>query len=160
MMRPFLIAATAAAAVLSSPAAFAEETGGTAVEAKAMLEKAVVALKENKTKALSLFNNGVGAFTERDLYVFCNKLSTGEIVAIGNPNAKNLLGQDIRTIKDATGKSFGKDLYAAELKPAGQISVVTYVFPKTGADTTPVPKVSLVTRAAVDLGCGVGYYKF
>jgi hypothetical protein len=160
MMRPFLIAAAAAAAVLSSPAAFAEETGGTAVEAKAMLEKAVVALKENKTKALSLFNNGVGAFTERDLYVFCNKLSTGEIVAIGNPNAKNLLGQDIRTIKDATGKNFGKDLYAGELKPAGQITLVTYVFPKTGADTTPVPKVSLVTRAAVDLGCGVGYYKF
>ena len=160
MIRPFLIAAAAAAAVLSSPAAFAEETGGTAVEAKAMLEKAVIALKENKTKALSLFNNGVGAFTERDLYVFCNKLSTGEIVAIGNPNAKNLLGQDIRTVKDATGKNFGKDLYAAELKPEGQITPVTYVFPKTGADTTPVPKVSLVTRAAVDLGCGVGYYKY
>jgi hypothetical protein len=29
---------------------------------------------------------------------------------------------------------------------------------KTGADKTPVAKVSLVTRVG-DLGCGVGYYK-
>lgn len=159
MTRPFLIAAASAAFVMSSSASFAEKTGGTPSEAKAMLEKAVVAVKENKTKALSLFNNGVGAFTERDLYVFCNKLTDGEIVAVGNPNGKNLIGIDIRTIKDAAGKNFGHDIFAAELKPEGQITEVTYLFPKTGSDTTPVPKVSFVTKVG-DLGCGVGYYDY
>ena len=32
------------------------------------------------------------------------------------------------------------------------------MFPKAGADKTPVPKVSFVAAVA-DLGCGVGYYK-
>jgi hypothetical protein len=35
---------------------------------------------------------------------------------------------------------------------------VSYVFPKPGADTTPVPKTAFITKAG-DLGCGVGYYK-
>ena len=33
------------------------------------------------------------------------------------------------------------------------------MFPRPGADKTPVQKVSLVTRVSDDLGCGVGYYK-
>jgi hypothetical protein len=32
------------------------------------------------------------------------------------------------------------------------------VYPKPGADKTPVAKASFVTRVG-DLGCGVGYYK-
>jgi hypothetical protein len=32
------------------------------------------------------------------------------------------------------------------------------MFPKPGADTTLVAKISLVSRVG-DLGCGVGYYK-
>jgi hypothetical protein len=48
--------------------------------------------------------------------------------------------------------------YAAAQKPEGQITEVSYMFAKPGADTKPVPKVSFVTRAG-DLGCGVGYYK-
>jgi hypothetical protein len=33
------------------------------------------------------------------------------------------------------------------------------MFPRPGADKTPVQKVSFVTKASADLGCGVGYYK-
>jgi hypothetical protein len=33
------------------------------------------------------------------------------------------------------------------------------MFPRLGADTTPVQKISFVTKASADLGCGVGYYK-
>jgi hypothetical protein len=43
-------------------------------------------------------------------------------------------------------------------KPEGQMTEVSYMFPKPGADKTPVPKVTFVTRVG-DLGCGVGYYK-
>ena len=80
------------------------------------------------------------------------------VLAIGNPNAKQLIGQDLRTFKDPTGKEFGKEQYAAAQKPEGQITEVTYLFPKPGTDPKPVPKVAFVTRAG-DLGCGVGYYK-
>ena len=44
-------------------------------------------------------------------------------------------------------------------KPEGQITEVSYMFPRPGADKTPVAKASLVTRVGDDLGCGVGYYK-
>jgi hypothetical protein len=105
-----------------------------------------------------MFNKGESGFLDRDLYVFCQNVSDGTSVAIGNPNAKQLLGTDARTLKDATGKPFGAELYAAMQKPEGEITEVSYMFPRPGADKTPVPKVSLVTKIG-DIGCGVGYYK-
>jgi hypothetical protein len=122
-----------------------------------MLLKAVAAVKADKTKALDMFNKQEGGFLDRDLYVFCDNVGDGKVVAIGNPNAK-ILGQDARTLKDATGYVFGVDLYAAGQKPEGQITEVSYLFPKPGADPKPAPKVSLVTRVG-DIYCGVGYYK-
>ena len=158
MIRSFLIAAASAAVVMSSSATFAQQAGGTAAEAKAMLAKAVAAVKENETKALEQCNNGQAGFLDRDLYVFCNKLTDGQFVAMGNPNGKANLGKDVRTLKDAAGTNFGQDIFAGEQKPEGVITEVSYVYPKPGADKTPVPKISLVTKAG-DLGCGVGYYK-
>jgi hypothetical protein len=54
---------------------------GTAEEAKAMLEKAVSAVKEDKAKALDMFNNGEGGFKDRDLYVACANASDGAVTA-------------------------------------------------------------------------------
>ena len=158
MLRTSMIAAVSAAVLMFSSTAFAQQTSGTADEAKAMLMKAVAAVKADKAKALDMFNKGEGGFLDRDLYVFCTNLSDAKLVAIGNPNAKQLLGTDGRTTKDSTGKVFGAEVYAAMQKPEGQISEVSYVWPKPGADKTPVPKVSLVTNIG-DIGCGVGYYK-
>jgi hypothetical protein len=158
MFRTLTIAAVSAASLLLSPAAFAQQTGGTADEAKAMLMKAVAAVKADKAKALDMFNKGEGGFLDRDLYVFCGNISDGKQVANGNPNAKQLLGTDVRTLKDATGKDFGAELYAAYQKPEGEITEVSYMFPRPGADKTPVAKASFATRVG-DLGCGVGYYK-
>jgi hypothetical protein len=53
---------------------------------------------------------------------------------------------------------FGPELYAAAQKPEGQVTEIGYMFPRPGADRTPVPKVTFIARAG-DLGCGVGYYK-
>ena len=158
MIRTLMIAAASAAALTLSPTAFAQQTG-TADEAKAMLVKAVAAVKADKAKALDMFNKGEGGFLDRDLYVFCQNVSDGKVVAVAaNNNAKQLLGTDGRTLKDATGKAFGVELYAAMQKPEGQFTEVSYMFPRPGADKTPVAKVSLVTKAG-DVGCGVGYYK-
>lgn len=157
MIRMFTIAAASAAVLTLSPTVFGQQPDhGTAEQAKAMLLKAEAAVKADKTKALEMFNNGEGGFLDRDLYVFCANVSDGKVVAQGNPSAKQVLGQDERTLKDATGKPFGRELFAAGQKPEGQITKVSYMFVRPGGDK-PVPKVSLATRVS-DLVCGVGYY--
>jgi hypothetical protein len=146
-----MIAAATISFLVLSPPAFAQQYG-TADEAKAMLIKAAAAVKADKAKALDMFNKGEGGFLDRDLYVFCGNISDGKAVAIGNPNAKQLLGTDTRTLKDSTGKAFGQELYDAYQKPEGEITEVSYMFPRPGADKTPVAKVSLVTRVSDDFG--------
>jgi hypothetical protein len=158
MVRKFMFAAAPAAVVALSPAACAQ-TGGTAEEAKAMLTKAVAAVRTDEAKALDMFNKGEGGFRDRDLYVFCVSTSDGTIVAVGNPNLKEALGTDMRAAQNSTGRAFGAEIYAAIQKPEGQITEVSYMLPRPGADDTPVARVSLVARANADLGCGVGYYK-
>ena len=158
MVRTFMIAAACVAVLMVSPTAFAQDKFGTADEAKAMLVKAAAALKADKTKTLELINKGEGGFLDRDIYPFCFELSDGKILAVASNNAKQFLGTDIRALKDATGKVYGPELHAAAQKPDGQITEVSYMFPRPGANTTPVSKVAFVTKAS-DLGCGVGYYK-
>jgi hypothetical protein len=153
-----MIAAASVALLMVSPTVFGQGQFGTADEAKAMLVKAAAGVKTDKTKTLDLINKGEGGFLDRDLYPFCFDLSDGKILAVASNNAKQFLNTDIRALKDGTGKVYGPDLYAAAQKPEGQISEVSYMFPRPGADKTPVQKVSFVTKAG-DLGCGVGHYK-
>jgi hypothetical protein len=155
MLRKFIIAA--AAALTLSAAAFAQQ-GGTAEEARAMLDKAIAAVKADKTKALDTFNKGKGGFLDRDLYVFCGETTHGKLLANGNPNAKKLLGADVRKLKDSNGKAYGQAIFAAGQKPEGQITEVSgYLFPRPNGPK-PVSKNSFVTKVG-DLFCGVGYYK-
>ena len=154
-----MIAAASAAVLAFSPVAYAQQSGGTAEEARAMLIRAIAAVNADKAKALEMFNKGEGGFRDRDLYVFCADTSDGTIVAMGNPSLKQALGTDVRTAQNSTGKAFGMEIYAAMQKPEGQVTEVSYMMPKPGADLTPVAKVSFVARAGYDLGCGVGYYK-
>jgi hypothetical protein len=158
MVRIFGIAAVLAAVIALSSAAFAQQTHGTADEAKAMLIKAIAAVKADKAKALDMFNNGEGGFRDRDLYVFCASLSDGALVAIGNPNLKQALAWTYAPVRIRRHGVWRGNLRGDE-KPEGQISEVSYVGPTPGADDTLVAKVSLVARADDDLGCGVGYYK-
>ena len=159
MVRDFVIAAASAAVIALSPAAFAQQTRGTADEARAMLMKALAAVQADKDKALDMFNKGEGGFRDRDLYVFCVNASDGTVVAIGNPNLKQALGTDVRAAQNSTGKAFGAEIYAAIQKPEGQITEVDYVSPEPSPDDALAAKVTLVARADDDLGCGVGYYK-
>ena len=159
MVRKYVIAAASAAVVAVSPAAFAQQTGGTADEARAMLMRAIAAVRADEGKALDMFNKGEGGFRDRDLYVFCARVSDGTIVAIGNPNLREALGMDMRAGQNSTGEGFGAEMYAAIQKPEGQITEVSYMAPKPSAADTIAAKVSFVARAVNDLGCGVGYYK-
>ena len=140
-----------AVSVLAFSTAFAQGQFGTAAEAKAMLDKAVAAIKADKAKALDQIQKGEGGFKDRDLYAFCANASDGIITA--HPALK---GKNIREIKDKNGKALGEEMMkvAAEAK----VEEVSYMWPRPGADATPVEKVSFVTKAA-DQVCGVGYYK-
>lgn len=121
---------------------------GTPAEAKAMLEKAVAAVKADKAKALQMFTKGEGGFKDRDLYPYC-----------GGPDGKftahpTLVGQSLKELKDKAGKPLGEEVYAKAKE--GQIGEVEYMWPRPG-QTEPVKKVVYVTKVG-DQVCGVGYY--
>lgn len=160
MVRKIIIAAASAVVLALSPAAFAQQAERPADEAaaKAMLLNVVAEVKVNREKAFDMFNADGGRFRDRDIYVFCTNVGNGKFVAMGNANAKELLGQDVRTLKDPTGKAFGQEIYAAGQKPEGEITEVSYLFAKP-TDPKPTAKTSFVTRVDDDFACGVGYYK-
>ena len=93
MLRTSMIAAVSAAVLMFSPTAFAQQTGGTADEAKAMLMKAVAAVKADKAKALDMFNKGEGGFLDRDLYVFCAMSATPRLSRSATPMRSNCSGR-------------------------------------------------------------------
>ena len=155
MLRNLMIGAISAAALTFSTGAFAQQ-GGTAQEARGMLDKAVAAVKADQTVALAKFLKGEDGFLDRDLYPFCFRIADG--MTLATPKAVPA-GTDVRTLKDATGNAYGLAIYAAAQKPEGQITELqSYMFPKPGTTTPTFPKVSFVTKVG-ELGCGVGYYK-
>jgi hypothetical protein len=154
MLHQLMISVVFVGALTLSTAAIAQQAQfGTAAEAKAMLERAVAAVKADKAKALEMFNKGEGGFKDRDLQPFCFNMSDGKVTATTVPN---LLGTDVRTLKDKNGKEFGQEIYKAAIE--GKITEVSYLFPRPGTDPTLFEKVSLITGVG-DQGCGVGYFK-
>jgi signal transduction histidine kinase len=122
-------------------------------EAKAMLERAVAALKADEPAAIKAFNAGTDGFKDRDLYVFCGDATDGLITANGANSA--LIGKSMRDIKDKAGKAIGKEFYAVATE--GEFKVVEYVWPRPG-ETEPSPKASYITKVGNEI-CGAGYYK-
>ena len=145
------VLAYALALILFSAASSLAAQYGTAEEAKAMLNKAVAAVKEDKTKALDMFNAGEGGFKDRDLYVFCANASDGILTA--HPYGQR--GKQLREILGKKGYPLGQEIMqkAAE----GTIKEVTYWWPRPGSDK-PLEKTTFYTKAG-DQICGVGYYK-
>ena len=152
MLRGLVIAAVFAAALAFSTSADAQKAEfGTAAEAKAMLEKVVAAMKADAAKTIVQINKGEGDFKDRDLYPVCSL--DGKVIANPDSSRIGLLRKDI---KDSTGKAFGAEIESVAKE--GTFAEVSYMFPRPGADKTPVAKVSFVTKAAGYV-CIVGYYK-
>ena len=124
---------------------------GTAEEAKAMLESAVVTVKDDKVKALDMFNKGEGGFKDRDLYVFCANASDGIVTAHPYGNK----GKQLRDILGKKGYPLGQEMMQEATE--GTIREVTYWWPRPGTDK-PLEKTAFYTKAG-DQICGVGYYK-
>jgi Single Cache domain 2 len=153
-MRIIRIVCAFAMLTLAAVPAFAQQYG-TPAEAKAMLEKAVAALKADKAKALQMFTKGEDGFKEKDLYVYCGGPD-------GNFTAHpTLVGTSLKDLTDKSTppKPLGKEIYSNAQE--GKISEVTYTWtrPKdVDPEQKPVQKVAHVTKVG-DQVCAVGYYK-
>ena len=149
-VRRTVSAACAMILLLAAVPVWAEESDS-AKDAKAMLERAVAAVKMDEAKALAAFNIGSGGFKDRDLFVFCARLD-GRIDAHIDPTQ---LGGNLRDLYDVNGVAIGQEMLA--IAREGEINAVSYMWPKLGS-RVPAEKVSFVTRVA-DQICGVSYYR-
>jgi hypothetical protein len=137
--------------VLYTAASLAAADFGTPEEAKSMLERAVATLKEDKAKALDMFNTGEGGFKDRDLYVWCANASDGILTA----HPYGYKGKQLRDIKGYHGAPFGETILQNATE--GEIKQTTYWWPRPGTDQ-PLEKTAFYTKVG-DQICGVGFYK-
>lgn len=143
-------AAVVLATLAPSSNAAAQAKYGTQKQARAMLERAVVAMKKDKAKALAMFNKGEGGFRDRDLYVFCANASDGILTA--HPYLK---GENLTDIVGKKGYPLGKEIMQNATE--GKIKEVAYWWPRPGSEK-PLEKHSFYTKVEGQ-NCGVGYYK-
>jgi len=125
---------------------------GTTAEAKALLDKAVAAVKADEAKALAEFTANAkardGAYYEKDLYVFCGGPD-------GNFSAHpSLVGKAMKGLMDkgTPPKAVGEEFYTVGAT-GGE---VTYQWPLPGG-TEPQKKVAILAKAGNQI-CAVGYY--
>lgn len=150
-MRQFMFALLMGLAPFAG-AVFAEALAfGTAEEARAMLDRAVAALKQDKAAAIEKFNAGSDGFRFRDLYVTCAD-ADGKVTAHPDPA---LIGVDRNTLVDVNGKAFGAEIQ--KVAEEGKVAEVTYMYVRPGNGNTPRQKVAYVTKVE-DQICLVGYY--
>jgi hypothetical protein len=150
MLRTIAIAAAfAALQVLSTAASAADSEFATPEEAKALLEKAVVAMKQDETKALAMFASGEGGYKSKDLYVWCANASDGILTV--HPTNK---GDQLRDVKGKHGAPLGETIMDNAVE--GTIKETTYWWPRPGEEQ-PLEKTTYYTKVG-DQICGTGYY--
>lgn len=156
MTSKLLAFALAIVTLTGSAAAFGAAQFGTALEAKAMLERAVGALKDNPAAALKAFNDEKNKeFRDHDLYIFCFNTADGKFTAY---QSNMLLGVDIRELKLPPDDPVGKRAYdVVHDAPEGDFVTAQYKLAKPGTKI-PVDKEFLETRIG-DQACGVTYFK-
>lgn len=154
MLRAVMMGGIVGAALASCSGAVAQQASvGTPQDAKAMIERAIRELKIDESAAIAKFRTAEAGFRDRDLYVYCFNSNNGRILT---SVATDLIGRDVRTLTDETGRNFGLELYNSALD--GQITVSTgYAYRRVGA-ATPAQKASYLTRVS-NVGCGVDYLK-
>lgn len=94
--------------------------GGTADQAKGMVDEAVAFMQANgKENALAEINNPKGKFVQGGLYVFAYDLNATVIAMPVNPK---LVGKNLMEVPDADGKLFRKEIVeVAKTKGVGWV---------------------------------------
>lgn len=133
-------------------AAWAAGKKGTAAEARAMLNRAVTAMKADKNRALEYFTAGLKGFKDRDLFVFCARKSDRVMVAHGGWS--EMVGVKMRRLTTKKGRRIGDEILD-KAKP-GKFIIVKY-FGRVWGSKKRKPKETFVTEV-VGHACGVGYF--
>ncbi|RZI41947.1 histidine kinase [Herbaspirillum sp. HC18] len=135
-------------------AAFANDRA-TADEAVTLVKKAVAYIKANgKEKAFEEFNNAKGQFVDRNLYIFVYDLN-GTNLAIGNGNARKMVGKNLLDMRDADGTYLIKKLIeVANTKGKGWVD---YKWPNP-VNNSVESKSSYIEKVD-DFFVGAGIYK-
>jgi len=137
--------------VFAGHAIAADSEYGTFKEAKAMLARAVAAVRVDPLEATARFNHNDPEFRDRDLFVFCFNVQDGRFTA-----HEAMMTRDVRTFQDKNGTAYGQQMY--NLATEGQISEITYMSSIPGL-TEQVAKRAFITRIG-DQVCGVSAYQF
>ncbi len=84
--------------------------GGTANDAKTMVEKAVAFMKASgNEKAFAEFNNQKGKFVDRDLYIWVADLNDNA-KCLAHGATEKLIGKELIDFKDSDGKLFIREV--------------------------------------------------
>lgn len=123
-------------------------------ELVALVDKAAKLVAEKGDASFAAINDPKGDYNKGSLYVFVIAFD-GETKAHGNPK---LLGKNMMTVKDTTGKIFAADFVAIAKTDAGK-GWSEYMWLPKPTDTTPQTKVSYVVRVpGKDLVVGAGMF--
>lgn len=138
---------------VSASAAGAERAN--AEDAIALVKKAVAFVNANgKEKAFEEFSNPKGRFIDRNLYIFVYDLN-GVNLAIGNGNAKKMVGKNLIEMRDGNGIYIIKSLIeVANSKGKGWVD---YQWPNP-VNNQLEAKSSYVEKLG-DIMIGTGIYK-
>ena len=153
-LRTILLKSVVALSLLLMPALARAESHGTADEAKAMVERAVVLLKQvGADQAFAVFNDKTNPdFHDRDLYIFVRSMD-GNTVAHGAN--KGMIGHTSLELKDADGKLYNKEMIElASGKGSGWVEY-RWVNPM---DKKIEQKASYIEKVG-DYVIGAGFYK-
>jgi cytochrome c len=140
--------------LLLMPGLARADVHGTADEAKAMVEKAVVLVKQaGAEQAFAAFNDPANKdFHDRDLYIFVRSMD-GNTVAHGAN--KGMIGHTSLELKDADGKLYNKEMIElASTKGSGWVEY-RWVNPM---DKKIEQKASFIEKVG-DYIVGAGFYK-
>jgi cytochrome c len=138
--------------VLSTALASAQQFG-TAEEARAMLDRAVAALKSDEATALREISDANNKnFHDRDLYVSCFNTSDGKFTAFPS---LGMIGVDVRTFNLGDDPIGQRAFDAIQGTPEGSVVTMDYNSQRSGK---PALKQTLETRIGNE-SCGVAYYK-
>jgi len=148
--------AFAVLALVGSGVSFGAEQFATPEQARALLDRAIAALKVNEAAALKQFNNEKDKqFRDRDLYVYCFNFADGKFMAF---QSNMMLGVDIRELRLPPDDPIGKRAYdAVHDTPEGNVVTIEYSFPKPGTKISAT-KQTLEVRVG-DQACGVTFFK-
>jgi cytochrome c len=127
--------------------------GGTADEAKTLMDKAVAYVKANgKEKAFAEFTNQKGKFIDRDLYIFAVDFKGLTLAHGGN---EKLVGKDMYGLKDADDKLFiQKFIEVAKTKGSGWVD-----YKWSNPLTKKIENKSTYVQRIDDYFLGCGIYK-